>query len=128
MIATAIFVISLLALAQFFISYCRSLVAVYSKVEVSAQALEMAGLSGAEVRGDEFRRLMWLLKVCPDPGDDRTELLAVRAYYGVLSLLRELSGLAPSIAAWVDGERRGCAYFAVVALDRRLAPNSHSTL
>jgi hypothetical protein len=37
MIAALIVVISLAALLQFFISYCRSLLATYGKVELSEQ-------------------------------------------------------------------------------------------
>ena len=38
MIASLIFVVSAVALFQFFVSYCRSLVAAYSKVELSEQS------------------------------------------------------------------------------------------
>lgn len=123
MIAAFILAISLGTFCQFFVSYCRSLVLVYSKVELSPQARRMAGLEDRAPRGEEFHRLVQLVRLCPERGDDRMELRAVRAYYGLLSLLRSVRLLVPSAAVWVESERAACAHFAAVALDRRMASN-----
>ncbi len=121
MIAVLILVFSVAALLQFFIFYCRSVVLAYATVEVSAQARELAGLVERATRGDEFPRLVQLAAMCPEPSGNRTEVLAVRAYYGLVSLLSVLRPLAPALHAWVERERAACAYFAAVALDRRMA-------
>lgn len=120
MIAFLILVFSLAALVQFFVAYCRSLVLVYSQLELSPQALELAQLGSGQIRGEEFGRLMKLVELCPEPGDDRAEIRAVRIYYGLLNLLRVLRPLAPRISLWTDRERAGCAHFVAVALDRRI--------
>ncbi len=124
MIAALIFVISMAALLQFFVSYCRSLIAAYRKVELSEQAREVIGIQDQVVDGDDFRRLLQLVRLCPEPGDDGIEIRAVRTYYGLLNLLRAaLRPLTPAVVAWAEQERRSCTYFAAVALDRRIAHN-----
>ncbi len=122
MIAALILVISLAALLQFFVSYCRSAIATCSKKELSEQAREVTGIQDHGVAGEEFQRLVQLVGLCPEPGDDRFEIRAVRNYYRLLSLVRALMRrLAPGVASWAERERAGCAYFAAVALDRRIA-------
>lgn len=124
MIAALIFVVSVAALLQFFISYCRSLVAAYRKWDLSEEAREVTGIEGQQVAGDEFLRLLQLVRLCPEPGDDTVEIRAVSSYFGLLNLLRSVSrSVLPKLLAWVEREREGCAYFAAVALDRRIAFN-----
>jgi hypothetical protein len=122
MIATLIFVVSLAALLQFFVSYCRSVIAASSRQELSEQAREVTGIEDHVVRGDEFHRLLQLVGLCPGPGDDSNAIRAVRGYFGLLSFLRVMTHrLAPAVEHWAEHERAGCAYFAAVALDRRIA-------
>jgi hypothetical protein len=124
MIASLILVISLAALMQFFVSYCRSIIAASRKVELSEQVREVTGVEDRNIRGDEFGRLLQLVQLCPEPGGDRVELRAVRTYFGLLGLTRAtLRSLVPRIASWVERERENCAYFAAVALDHRIAFN-----
>jgi len=116
-----ILVFAVAALIQFFVSYCRSLLAVYSKVELSAKARELAGLNSQGARGDQFVRVLRLVELCPAPGDDRLEIGVVRTYFCLLNLLRVTRPLAPALATWMEHERTACAHFAAVALDRRVA-------
>lgn len=124
MIAALILVVSLAALLQFFVSYCRSLIAASSGEELSSQTREIAGIAGRRVPGDDFPRLVQLAELCPESGHDRNRLRAVGAYFHMVSLLRSLmTSLAPAVALWAEAERQACSYFAAVALDRRI---SHS--
>jgi len=60
--------------------------------------------------------------LCPERPDDRTGLQAVGFYYGILNLLEKSIGRhMPALHFWAEQERAGCAYFAVVLLDRRIA-------
>ncbi len=122
MIAALIFVVSLAALLQFFVSYCRSLIAACGKKELSEQAREVTGIHSHQVKAEEFGRLVQLVQLCPEPGDDTTQLRAVRIYYGLLSVARAIARkMAPTVSRWAELEREGCAYFAAVALDHRIA-------
>jgi hypothetical protein len=122
MIAVFILVFSLGALVQFSLAYCRTLLMTYGKVELSERMNDILGLKGNAVDPSEFERLMSLVLVAPDPCDDRIEIFAVRAYHGVVDFAQSILSLAPGNAArWFERDLAGCAYFAAVTLDRRLA-------
>jgi hypothetical protein len=124
MIAILIFGISVLTLLRFFVSYCHSLIAESQSYEFSEQGREIAGVTGHSVRGDQFRRLLQLIALCPEPGDDKGRVRAVSLYFGLLGLTRMLFGwIEPTVTRWIDSERSGCAYVAAVMLDRRIAYN-----
>jgi hypothetical protein len=122
MIALLIFGISILTLLQFFVSYCHSLIAESLGYELSEQAREISGVTAHSARGDQFRRLVQLIALCPEPGGDRRQVRAVSLYFRLLGLVHMLFGWTePGVAKWIDSERGGCAYVAAVVLDRRIA-------
>lgn len=122
MIAALICVTSLAVFAQFFIWYCRAIVAPSLKVALSDRVREVTGIADHDVAPDDFDRLLQLVRLCPERGDDRSEIRAVGTYYGILAALDKLSGsVAPGLAAWARHERQHCSYFAAVALDRRIS-------
>jgi hypothetical protein len=121
MITALIFAISFLTLLEFFVSYCRSVITASRRYELSEQAREISGMTSRSVQGDQFRRLVQLLALCPEPGGDSIQVRALSAYFSLLGLLRAaLQWAAPSASQWIESERGGCAYVAAVALDRRI--------
>ena len=124
MIAALIFVVSFLTLLQFFVSYCRSLIVESRRHELSEQTREICGITTRTLAGDQFRRLLQLIALCPESGGDGNKVRAVSVYYRMLNVVRNLSKWAiPSAASWIEAERGGCAYVAAVVLDRRIAHN-----
>jgi hypothetical protein len=124
MISALIIVFSIGSLIQFFIAYCRSLVLAYGKVELSAKTREVAAIAN-DIPADEFKRLLLLARMYPDPGDDHVEIRAVSAYYSLLSVLHTLlNAIRRQSDGWTGRERAACAYFAAVTLDRRIAYHS----
>jgi hypothetical protein len=122
MAAAFICVISIAVFLQFFISYCRSVLGVSRKVELSDRVREVSGIAKVDVGADDFTRLVQLVRLCPERGDDQTEIRAVGAYYGFLRVIKYIStAVIPKVAAWTDLERQGCSHFAAVALDRRIS-------
>lgn len=121
--AAFICVISLSAFLQFFVSYCRSILASGSKVALSDRVREITGLSSdAAVIPDDFHRLLQLLQLCPERADDQTEIRAVGTYYSLLHVIGKASRiLLPKMARWAEQERRSCSYYAAVVLDRRIS-------
>jgi hypothetical protein len=114
-------IISCALLLQFFVSYCRSVIAAGRKNELSAQVREIAGIRDDKLPEHEFERLVQLLRLCPGSGDDGGEIRAVGVYYTMLYALRGLvRPLLPGIASWAAAERENCSYFAAVVLDRRI--------
>lgn len=122
MIPALIFVIAVAGFLQFFVSYCRSVIAAYERVDLSEQAREVTGINSRHVSGQDFARLLQLVRMCPEPGDDSREIGAVRTYFKMLSMARAaFHRIAPSLEQRMERELESCAYFAAVALDRRIA-------
>lgn len=121
MMAAIILLISLATLMQFFVSYCRSLIAASSREVLSPEVQDVTGLrQGAS--GEDFARVIQLLHLCPERPEDRSSVQAIGTYFGILGFLRAtIAKIMPSLLAWTERERGHCAYFAAVALDRRIA-------
>ena len=121
MMAGVIFVFSAAALMQFFISYCRSLIAASSKQVLSAEVKDVTGIQRT-ASGEDFVRVIQLLQLCPERPEDRNSVQAIGAYFKLLNLLRStVAKIVPSMKSWTDLERGHCAYFAAVALERRIS-------
>jgi len=121
MMAGLILLLSAAALLQFFVSYCRSLIAAHSHEALSTEVQDVTGITNT-ASGEDFRRIVQLLRLCPERPDDRNSVQAVGAYFGFLNILRStIARVAPSLQAWTESERANCTYFAAVALDRRIA-------
>jgi hypothetical protein len=112
--------ISFVLLLRFFFSYCHSLIAVFKRQELSPQVCEVAGIRLSATNGEEFRRLLQLIAVCPASGGDGNQLGAVSVYYDLLGLARKLLGWIIPASRWIESERSGCSYLAAVLLDRRI--------
>jgi hypothetical protein len=122
MITALILVLSSLACLQFFISYCRSVIAASGVLPLSEQVWEVTGIKDREIRGEEFERLVQLTSLCPDSGNDHTGTAAVCAYFRMVRFVETtLRGVIPGIVSWTEAELSGCAHFAAVALDRRIS-------
>lgn len=121
MMAALILACSVVFLLQFFVSYCRSLIAASAKQALSAEVQDVTGIS-TNASGEDFARVVQLLRLCPDRPEDRGEIRAIGAYFRLLNFARvTLARVAPSIQARIEQERNQCTYFAAVTLDRRIA-------
>lgn len=123
MMAALIFVVSLVTLLMFFVSYCRSLTASSSRHNLSEDVRDVTGIRALPT-GPDYLRVRQLLALCPERPDDGAGLQAVGAYFWLMSLTaRGFARLVPALARWAECECAGCANFAIVALDRRIAFN-----
>ena len=121
MMAAIILVCSLAFLLQFFVSYCRSLIAASIKQPLSAEVQDVTGIKNSAT-GEDFDRVVQLLQLCPDRPEDRNGIQAIGAYFGLLGFVRSsVARIIPSLLAWTESERGQCTYFAAVALERRIA-------
>jgi len=121
MMAAIILVCSLVLFLQFFVFYCRSLIAVSAKQPLSVEVQEVTGIQRA-ASGEDFHRVMQLLQLCPERREDRNGIQAVGIYFRLLSVLHAtVARLAPRVRAWTQAERGHCTYFAAVALERRIS-------
>ena len=121
MMAGVIFAFSAAALLQFFISYCRSLIAASSKQVLSAEVKDVTGIQRI-ASGEDFERVIQLLQLCPERPEDRNSVQAIGAYFKLLNFARStIARIVPSMKAWTESEREHYAYFAAVALERRIS-------
>jgi hypothetical protein len=121
MIAAIILVCSVAFFLQFFVPYCRSVIASSAGHVLSEEVQDVTGIS-KQPAGDDFARVMQLLMLCPDRPEDRGEIRAIGVYFRLLNVIKTTAArLAPSLRAWAEKERGRCTYFAAVALDRRVA-------
>lgn len=121
MMASIILVCSVVFLLQFFVSYCRSLITASSKHALSLEVQDVTGITRI-ASGEDFPRILQLLHLCPERPEDRNEIQAIRTYYRLLNFLRStIARPVPAFRRWTDSERGQCAYFAAVALERRIA-------
>lgn len=121
MMAGIILVCSLVLFLQFFVFYCRSLIAVSAKQPLSVEVQEVTGIQRA-ASGEDFHRVMQLLQLCPERREDRNGIQAVGVYFRLLTFLHAtVARLAPPMRAWTQTERGHCTYFAAVALERRIS-------
>jgi hypothetical protein len=120
-LAALIGVVSFVVLLQFLIIYARLLIRSSSRIRISEQVLNVAGISD-DVPAAEFGNLVTLLYLCPNPGNDRLGLQIVKAYFWLLQLMsRILKAMAPWLTAPFEKERGSCARFIAVLLDHRIA-------
>jgi hypothetical protein len=121
MMAAIILLCSLAFLLQFFVSYCRSLIAASIKQPLSAEVQDVTGIKNSAT-GEDFDRVVQLLQLCPDRPEDRNGIQAIGAYFGLLGFVRSsVARIIPSLQAWTESERGQCTYFAAVTLERRIA-------
>lgn len=115
-------VVSLAALAQVFVSYCRSALASARKVELSPRVVALSGMQGESLAADDFDRVLQLVRLCPDHDADRTGVRAIAIYYRLLQMLRRAFGtFSPRVAILTEDECQGCSHFAAVVLDRSIS-------
>jgi hypothetical protein len=121
MMAGIILVCSVVLFLQFFVFYCRSLIAASAKQALSPEVKDVTGIQRV-ASGEDFKRVMQLLQLCPERPEDRNGIQAIGAYFRLLNLLRStVARMVPSMRVWTETERGQCAYFAAVALERRIS-------
>src|SRR6202158_1590188 len=92
----------------------------YARVGLSPDAREWPALQSGPVCGEDFGRLLGMVRRSNVPGDDTAELGVARIYYLFVSTLRALCPATTATQQWLAQERSVCAHMVAVALDRRL--------
>jgi hypothetical protein len=120
-IAAIVLGCSIIFFLQFFVPYCRSLITASSNHVLSPEVQDVTGLT-SPASGEDFHRVVQLLRLCPDRPEDRGEIRAIGVYFSMLNALKTITrSIAPAVRASVERELGRCTYFAAVALDRRVA-------
>lgn len=121
MMAAFILACSIVFLLQFFVSYCRSLIAASAREQLSQEVQEVTGMMNP-AKEEEFARVVQLLQLCPERPEERGEISLIRAYFRMLGVVRgTLARIIPSLEKWTSLERGQCTHFVAVVLGRRIA-------
>jgi hypothetical protein len=121
MIPSLMFVLSVGALVQFAVSYCRAVLLHSSEITVSKRVQEVAGVADTCSPFD-FDRVMQLIRFAPELRDDAGQMRAISIYYRLTRVASAVvSPLSRDASIWFESELSRCTHFATVALDRRLA-------
>jgi hypothetical protein len=123
MMAALILLFSLVTLFMFFVSYCRSMMASSARHELSEEVRDVTGIKETPSPRD-YDRVIQILQLCPERPEDRSSLRAVNLYHSCLKAVQgSVAKVMPGLKSWMEHERASCAYFAAVALDRRITFN-----
>jgi|SRR5271157_5013585 len=123
MTAVIVLAFSFGSLAMFFVTYCRSLTASCRAYVLSKEVRDIAGISATPSEGD-FKRVIQLLQLVAGGKDYRARVRTVTLYYEILRFSQKIvAWFSPSLKSWAEQELTGCAYFAAVALDHKIAIN-----
>ena len=121
MMAAFILACSIIFLLQFFISYCRSLIASSVREPLSQEVQDVTGMARPATE-EEFARVVQLLQLCPERPEERGEISLIRAYFRMLGVIRAtVARVMPSLQRWTSTERGQCTHFVAVVLGRRIA-------
>ena len=121
MMAAFILACSIIFLLQFFISYCRSLIASSVREPLSQEVQDVTGMARPATE-EEFARVVQLLQLCPERPEERGEISLIRAYFRMLGVIRATAArILPSLERWTSTERGQCTHFVAVVLGRRIA-------
>jgi hypothetical protein len=121
MMAAVILACSIVFLLQFFISYCRSLIASSARESLSQEVQDVTGMT-KPASEEEFARVVQLLQLCPERPEERGEVSLIRTYFRMLGVVRRtIAKIAPSVERWTSAERGQCTHFVAVVLGRRIA-------
>ena len=121
MIFLFLIVVCCFVIFQFFIVYCRSLLAEFARIAISPGVMTDLSIKEDEASGDDFPRLAGLARLCQET-EEVYRLHSVQFYYRLLTALYRIpTGPGTRFAKLMNRERRACTHFAAVIIERRIA-------
>ena len=120
MMATILFLISMVAFGQFGIYYWRASIAATSRTPVSDRVRVAAGISTTSLSSRDFRAILNVHDLTPDLRGPAGKFRAIRAYYLVVETLGRF---IPSVTDWAEAEMTMCSHYIAVLVDQHLERN-----
>jgi len=114
-----ILVASIIAGAQFFIGYFRSMIASMAAQPLSEKFFVAAGFKNAAMRAEDFASLMGLHRLMPDVKTLPNSARRLNVYYSAVKMLSNL----PGVRGWAQNEMSTCTQCLAVIVDQRLLLN-----
>jgi hypothetical protein len=124
MFSAMLFIISIVALAQFALYYWRAVVAGVASQPISSEILDAVQMDESSLCGADFDKLSSLLDLTPELNRSQGGLGFVPTYFNIIGKISNLFGkLSPALANWSEHERVLCARYVAVQVGRRLEAN-----
>lgn len=120
MIAVIIFLVSVVAFAQFGLYYWRATISGIAAEAISDRIRVAAGITHAGIGARDFRSIIILKDLSPDLRGPNGNFAAIRTYY---ALVEKLASIIPAMASWADAEMATCSRYVAVLMDQHLERN-----
>jgi hypothetical protein len=120
MIAAIIFMVSVVAFAQFGLYYWRATISGIAAQAISDRIRVAAGITHAGIGAQDFRNIIILKDLSPDLRGPNGNFTAIRTYYAVVE---KLGRIVPAMASWANAEMATCSRYAAVLMDQHLERN-----
>lgn len=120
MVAAIIFMVSVVAFAQFALYYWRATISGVAAHAISDRIRVAAGIADASISARDFHNIIILKDLSPDLRGSNGSLRAIRTYYAVVKIL---GSIVPAMANWADSEMIICSRYVAVLMDQHLERN-----
>jgi hypothetical protein len=119
MITLLILIAALVGLAQFSVSYWRSMLASTAAKPLSERFCNAIKLEKGKPSAADFSDILSLHRLTPGLDNRPSRLRGLQAYYSTMGTLRRL----PALNKWAQSEMTTCARYLAVIVDQRLSNN-----
>src|SRR6266851_7668395 len=120
MVAAIIFVVSVVAFAQFGLYYWRATISGIAAQAISDRIRVAAGITHARIGAQDFCNIIILKDLSPDLRGPNGSFMGIRAYYAVIE---KLGSFVPAMASWADTEMATCSRYVAVLMDQHMERN-----
>ena len=120
MIASIIFMVSVVGVAQFGLYYWRATISGVAAQAISERIRAAAGITHAGIGALDFRNILILKDLSPDLRGSSASFTAIRSYYAVVE---KVGSIIPAMANWADAEMATCSRYAAVVMDQHMERN-----
>ena len=120
MITALMLIAALIGLAQFGVSYWRSMLASTAAAQpLSERFCAASGLEHGIAGASDFSAILSLHRLTPGLDNQPSRLRGLQVYYYLIDSLRRL----PALNQWAQSEMTTCARYLAVTVDQRLSNN-----
>ena len=119
MISILMLIAALIGLAQFGVSYWRSMLASTAAQPLSERFRVAIGLEEGAPSASDFSTILSLHRLTPGLDNQPSRLRGLQVYYSLVDSLRKL----PALRQWAQSEMTTCSRYLAVIVDQRLSNN-----
>lgn len=119
MISALMLIAAAIGLAQFGVSYWRSMLASMAAQPLSERFRAASGLAYGTPASGDFNAILSLHRLTPGLDNQPSRLRGLQVYYSLVDSLRKL----PALNQWAQSEMATCARYLAVLVDQRLSNN-----